>query len=309
MARAVPNPDPGAFEDELARELAPLLTAGYLVPPGGDGKAELRRFAAVVGAAATRYGRLIAGERSAENFLLAQSPADPDRPSRLVAAVCEGNYKAPVTVIGGTIALCELYRHVFTRAGDSVEDDVRLALVETLQRLQRINRAEPPHRLTRWHFHNSNSSTTSEITELATSFTALIVEGREVLLAHVGECHAYRVTPHSRQLQRLSADHTLAADPQHAGVADLIYWMGDLPRCVLGLCQLTDLQLEWFPLGPGDTLLLCSSSLRKGALGDDELAQLLLDHEPETACTKLMALAPLAERPDLSATVIVVRSE
>ena len=144
MTRVISNPAPRALEGELEREFAPLITQGCLVAPGQDGQAGLQLFGRELGAAATRYGGLLAGAQNAENFLLAQTAPSTERPQRVVAAITEGNYKAPVSVVGGTIALCELHRHVCRKKSrDSVEDDVRVALVETLQRLRRIRACRP----------------------------------------------------------------------------------------------------------------------------------------------------------------------
>ena len=306
----IPNPAPRALEGELEREFEPLITQGCLVTPGQDGQAALQRFGRELGAAATRYGGLLAGAQNAENFLLAQTAPSTERPQRVVAAITEGNYKAPVSVVGGTIALCELHRHVCRKKSrDSVEDDVRVALVETLQRLRRIELADPPHTLAQWRFQNSASAGFSPLSGLMTSFTALVVEGRELLLAHVGECQAYRVAAHGRALQRLSADHTLSADPeflrQYGPDPEVLAMMSDTPRFVLGSCALADIQIEWFRLDPDDTLLLCSSSLRKRQLSEDLIVQTLgqtLGHcDPAEARDKLLALPLLGDRPDLSA--------
>lgn len=317
MATRLPNPPPGALQVALGLEFAPLLTAGYLVAPGAAGRAELRQFGCTTGAAAT--AGLMSEWQSAENFLLAQSPAASDRPPRLfaasdrpprlVAAVVECNYKAPVTVVGGTIALSELYRHVCNkRSHGSVEDDVRVALVETVQRFAQVELVRPPHNLWRWRLGDDDRTGSAPLQGLMTSLTALIVEGREVLLAHIGETAAYRVAAHGRSLQRLAADHTLAADPGLAQPPRADRGPGaDLPRCVLGCGELADIQIEWFKLDPGDTLLVCSSSLLRGNRGEDTIVRTLVDCEPAAARDQLTARRSSPDQPERMATVVILR--
>lgn len=307
MATPLPHPPPSTLEVELGREFAPLLTAGYMVAPGAAGQAALQLFGRTVGAAATTG--LMGDWRTAENFLLAQSSLASDRPQRLLAAVAEGNYKALITGVGGTIALSELYRHVCEKSSrDSVEDDVRVALVETVQRFAQLELVRPPHNLWRWRLHDETGTAAAPLNGLMTSITALIVEGREVLLAHIGETAAYRAAAHGRSLQRLSADHTLASDPEFAQRlgADHEYF-ADIPRCALGCGKLADIQIEWFKLDPGDTLLVCSSSLLHGRLSEDTIVRTLVDCEPAAARDQLTARLSSSDLPERIPTVVVLR--
>ena len=299
-------------EDQLAREFAPLIAQGLMATPGEDAQVELQLAGVPIGAAVTRYGGLLPGAQNAENFLLAKSAPSTHFPQRLVVAVSEGNYKAPVTVVAGTLALSELHRRVGgARRSDNLEDDVRVALAQAVQRLTELERLKPPPVLTRWRFDNFFTTAPAMLQGLASSLTAVAVAGRDAVLAHVGECHAYLARASERSLRRLSADHTLAAQPDFQEWVrrdpEKLLLFGSLPCWVLGNSPLADIQIEWLRLDPGDTLLLCSSSLRKGRASDELLHQILQDAEPRVASERLLATAPRDTHPALSTTVAILR--
>ncbi len=96
----------------------------------------------------------------------------------------------------------------------------------------------------------------------ATTFTALVLRGRNVHVLHVGDTRAYLL--HEEQLTRLTDDHTLShPDLRHV-----------LSRAI-GMEQEVRLDHRLQPLRAHDRLLLCTDGVH-GSLSDRELRTLLL---------------------------------
>ena len=299
------------FEDALAAELAPLVNAGALVMPGEDGKSVLRLSGREIGAAETRYGGMFGAAQNAENFLLARSLQIGEAPPRIVAAVCEGNYKAPVTGLAGAIAFSELHKRICGSAqSNDLEYDLRVALATTLQRLRAIESAKPPHAL-RKHYTNSASGVSKYAQGLGTSLTAVALAGSEAVLVHVGEGYAYRVVAEGQRIERISDDHTIGGTPeireQYGDAAFANFELLQLPRFILGFCKLDEIQITRLHLDREDTILIGSSTLRRGTISDEELREILHREEPASSRDQLLRKAPFADRPDLSSTIAVVR--
>jgi len=141
---------------------------------------------------------------------------------------------------------------------------------------------------------------------MATTCTAALIHGRELLLAHVGDCRAYLLA--NGDLRQLTTDHTLAAEYERSGIP--------LPS---GPCALANVLTRWLGTDPdieidlitgntlaaGDVLILCSDGLNK-VVTDEEIQAVAAEYEPAGACRRLVDLACERGGPD-NVTVQIAR--
>lgn len=293
------------FEQELARELEPLLSLQRMPSPGQDGAARLDLPSGEQAAAVLRYGGLLGKGQSAESFILT-SDVEP-QPARLLLGITEGNYKAPVTGLAGVIALSTLAQHTCgPRRSSDLELDLRRGFAAASQRLREIARTEPPPRLSRWKFSSFMGMPPDRFTCPMASVTALAVCGRTAVLGHIGEGRAYLLR--RGQLLRLSEDHTLAGQ---MGISqETIDFHGDVPiRLLSGSIseeKFGEVQFEQVELEPMDTLLLLSAN----GFEATEVRHPAVLHavgSPDTICQKLLDGPESQQRPDRSVTVVACR--
>lgn len=292
---------PFPFEEELARELEPLIARCSLTTPGHDGRTQITFPNGGSAAAVLRYGGLLGPFQSAESFLLLQDPGPPE--PRIVMGVSEGNYKAPITGIAGVITLSTLAQQVCgaLRTSD-LASDLQRGFESALQRLRGITELQPKPRFRRWRFHSYFSRGPEPLDPAAASVTALALSGATAVLGHIGEGRAYLLR--RGELRRLSADHTLAAlSPEHPPE------LGDLPVKVLGGSQtrISDVQLERFELEPRDTLLVGSANLFAGDATAEGVRKLLRAETPARACEAFLQGPAACTRRDRSITAVVLR--
>ncbi len=141
---------------------------------------------------------------------------------------------------------------------------------------------------------------------MGTTLTAALVGSDQVLLAHVGDCRAYRL--HQGDLDRLTADHTLVQELVDTGSISQAESEHHPRRHVLtralGVPDYQQPDLSLHPLPAGDRLLLCSDGLY-GMLPDEQIRQVLLTApDPQTAADLLVELA-LAEGGEDNITVLL----
>lgn len=120
---------------------------------------------------------------------------------------------------------------------------------------------------------------------MGTTMTAIVLEGRHLVVAQVGDSRAYLL--HSGTLSQITRDHSLVADMVEKGqiTAEEARWhpqrsvitraLGSDPDMVP---DLFDLELE-----VGDRILLCSDGL-SGMVYDDELARIMTEEEDPQKC-------------------------
>lgn len=134
---------------------------------------------------------------------------------------------------------------------------------------------------------------------MATTLTALATDGRQVVMAHVGDSRAYRLN--SGGLSQLSTDHTyvqqlLDHGQIEAGAARRHPWRHVVLKSISaaqgasrdtlgGGADIVTLDVE-----PGDRLLVCSDGLTD-LVTDDQIAELLREPDPRTAGSALVASA------------------
>jgi protein phosphatase len=161
-------------------------------------------------------------------------------------------------------------------------------------------------RAANWAVWERGSSTT-EIEGMATTICAAGLVGDGVLaVVHVGDTRAYLAREGS--LQRLTEDHTVAAEMVRAGELTEEEAVGHPHRVVLtralGVGPKVPLDAMTCPVAPGDRLVLCSDGLFNH-VPDDELGALALSQEsPEALADALLELG-LARGGDDNLSVVV----
>jgi protein phosphatase len=144
---------------------------------------------------------------------------------------------------------------------------------------------------------------------MATTLTAAVVRGTDVLIAHVGDSRAYLAR--DGKIHQLTEDHSLVARLVAEGQMTSDEARLDPRRNLLmrsvGLAPSVpiDARRAEEALAPGDTLLLCSDGLH-GLVADRDIAPVLAGDDLESVAAQLIALANRAGGSD-NITVIVVR--
>jgi protein phosphatase len=144
-----------------------------------------------------------------------------------------------------------------------------------------------------------------ELRGMGATLTATAVVGASLVTAHVGDCRLWLFR--DRTLTQLTKDHTWVwahvpgAPPlEHAHGNPRRY---SLPRC-LGHELVVTVDLLSMDLHAGDVLAQASDGLH-GALGEDEIRELLEAHPPDAACHALVRRAREEDdRDDVSVQVI-----
>jgi PPM family protein phosphatase len=149
-----------------------------------------------------------------------------------------------------------------------------------------------------------------ELPGMATTLTAAVVRGTEVLIAHVGDSRAYLAR--DGKIRQLTEDHSLVARLVAEGQMTSDEARLDPRRNLLmrsvGLAANVpiDVRRAEEALAPGDTLLLCSDGLH-GLVADRDIASVLAGEDLESVAAQLIALANRAGGSD-NITVVVGRA-
>jgi serine/threonine protein phosphatase PrpC len=150
-----------------------------------------------------------------------------------------------------------------------------------------------------------------DLRQMGTTCTAAAIRGRDLLLAHVGDCRAYRIR--KGRIEQLTRDHSLVAQlveqkaitPEEARVDPrrnlITRSLGQNPEVKVDIKRFRN------ALGGGDTLLLCSDGLH-GVVEDEELAMMVSGRALDDACEKLVALANERGGPD-NITLVLARPD
>jgi serine/threonine protein phosphatase PrpC len=126
-----------------------------------------------------------------------------------------------------------------------------------------------------------------------TTFTAALLRGPEVAIAHVGDSRAYLLA--GSGLQQLTRDHTRAQELVELGMLTPQEVHKNPRRNVLTRSVGTESEIQvdtkQHSLGAGDRLLLCSDGLWDMVHDPDELAALARTGEPQGAVRALITAA------------------
>jgi serine/threonine protein phosphatase PrpC len=150
-----------------------------------------------------------------------------------------------------------------------------------------------------------------ELAGMGTTVTIAYSVGSRLFLVHVGDsrCYLFR----GSQLHRLTHDHTLVEEmiqrgqiqPEEAAHHRLRHV---ITNAVGGHEPGVKVECHRLELEPDDTLLLCSDGLTEMVPDDRITAVLVAEHEPRTACERLVAEANELGGKD-NVSVIVARFE
>jgi len=267
--------EPSAIERELGARFAPL--AGATLALRAEGEVVLEEEGRVLAAASSRTHGLLDGWNT-ENVYLGR------RGARTVLALSQGNEKATRTALAGMIAFTHL-RAALEAEGDFL-DGCRQAIDATQAELAALTEANPE--LATWSFPNAFTRDVS-LRGLATSLTAIALEGGRARVLHVGETSAWAVG--AEGARRLSADHTktmarISGDPTADDTMPIVLaFLGDAPPPMF--------HDETILVAEGEVLVLASSLVteRLLELPPEAIARGLRDAEPVAACAWLVEQA------------------
>jgi len=134
--------------------------------------------------------------------------------------------------------------------------------------------------------------------EMGTTIVALMFSGAEVVVGHVGDSRAYLIRDGA--IQQLTTDHTLVQDLVDRGQIRAEDALSHpqahiLTRAIGSEPGLTvDVQRFWvWQVGDGepvDHLILCSDGLYS-LVSEGEIANVVSQHAPQSACVKLVEMA------------------
>jgi len=144
---------------------------------------------------------------------------------------------------------------------------------------------------------------------MGTTASALVLLPQGALVAHVGDSRVYR--QRGARLDQLTFDHSLAWEIQNSGrFHNSADFASAVPKNIitrsLGPNETVQVDFEGpFPVGIGDTFLLCSDGLT-GLVEDEEIGPILANLSPAEASQALTDLANLRGGHD-NITAVVVR--
>lgn len=126
---------------------------------------------------------------------------------------------------------------------------------------------------------------------MQSTLTALVVQYDRLLLAHVGDCRAFRVRQGA--IQQLTTDHTRIAEMLRMRLVTPEQALKHPARSMLTRSLGSDLILQVDGVRdrvePGDLYVVCSDGLW-GEVSSDEIRRVVSEHTPWNACERLLAL-------------------
>jgi protein phosphatase len=149
----------------------------------------------------------------------------------------------------------------------------------------------------------------TELRRMATTLTAVVVDGGMAHAAHVGDSRLYLVR--GGRLVQKTKDHTVAGARRRVGLISAAAAKAHPERSTLtrslGRELIAAVDRLAFPLADGDTLLVCSDGLYN-VLDEAELLAGCADADAETACRTLIDRANAVGAPDnVTAAIVKVR--
>ena len=141
---------------------------------------------------------------------------------------------------------------------------------------------------------------------MGTTLTAVLIDGREALIAHVGDSRAYLAR--GDRFVQLTDDHTLVQALLDQGriTHDEIATHPHRSVITRAVGVASDIEVDGsrLTLEGGDRILLCSDGL-SGVVDDDAIARAVRDDDPVAAVEELIAAANEAGGPD-NITVVIL---
>lgn len=142
---------------------------------------------------------------------------------------------------------------------------------------------------------------------MGTTLTAVVVEGEEAHLAHVGDSRAYLMR--GGDLRALTDDHSLVGEMVRSGdITDAearVHPRRNIMTRAIGIDPNVEVDEDTLSVSEGDRILLCSDGLC-GIVTDSEIRETLTaNDDPQTAADVLVELANSAGGFD-NVTVVVI---
>jgi protein phosphatase len=126
---------------------------------------------------------------------------------------------------------------------------------------------------------------------MQSTITALVLQFDRLLLAHVGDCRAFRIRHDA--IQQLTTDHTRIAEMLRMRLVTPEQALKHPARSMLTRSLGADLILAVDSVRDrverGDLYVICSDGLW-GEVSSDEIRRIVLEHAPPNACERLLAL-------------------
>jgi len=145
-----------------------------------------------------------------------------------------------------------------------------------------------------------------DLAGMGTTLTAVLVDGRDAHLVHVGDSRAY--LSRGDRFVQLTDDHTLVQALIDQGRITQDQVATHPHRSVItravGVADDVEVDGIHLTLRDGDRIILCSDGL-SGVVDDDTIVRTLLAHGPEETPTRLIEAANAAGGPD-NITVLVI---
>lgn len=154
---------------------------------------------------------------------------------------------------------------------------------------------------------NERASQDPTLAGMATTVTAISINGDQAVLAHVGDSRCYVLRDGAMRM--LSSDHTLVARMVAEGAITAEQAESHPQRSVLtralGSEPSVSVDCEEIPLRNSDRIMLCSDGL-SSYVPQDQITAMLGEHaDPQAACAALVAAANNAGGPD-NITVVIL---
>jgi protein phosphatase len=151
----------------------------------------------------------------------------------------------------------------------------------------------------------------TELRRMATTLTALVVDGPMAHVAHVGDSRLYLLR--GGIIVQKTKDHTVAAERRRMGVLSAEKAKDHPGRSILtrslGRELIAAVDRIAFPLEGGDSLVVCSDGLYN-VLADPEILEIADGKDPDTACAALLEAANSRGTPDnLTAAMVRVTGD
>jgi len=146
-----------------------------------------------------------------------------------------------------------------------------------------------------------------ELRRMATTLTAIVIDGGLLHAAHVGDSRLYLIR--GDDIVQKTKDHTVAGERKRLGLAERGKGHPDRSTLTrsLGRELIAAVDRITFPLVGGDVLVVCSDGLYN-VIDDHEVRDLVSGKDPEAACATLVECANARGTPD-NLTAAVARVE
>lgn len=154
---------------------------------------------------------------------------------------------------------------------------------------------------------HDKSASDHALAGMGTTLTAVIPDGRGVLVGHVGDSRAYLLR--DGELRQLTTDHSLVEELVREGRLTeqeaAVHPQRSVITRALGVEDAVDVDVYSVPLEAGDRLLLCSDGLTTMLRADDIAALLRRESDPTRAANLLVDAANAAGGEDNITTIVI----